>query len=145
MTNLSSTQLMQTYLEQVVGQGRLELIDALFCDDVIDEAAMAFGAPAGRAAVVAHVKGFRKHLDTPTVTIEQIVGQQDRVMAHWTFSGTHNGPWLNQPATGKPITGTVFSFFTLTQGRVSRYRLWLHANFDKPLVFDSRHSQPPSP
>ena len=58
-------------------------------------------------------------------------------MAQWTFTGTHDGPWLGRPPTGELIRCTVFSFFTLRDGRIAHYRLWLAAEFPELVVFDS--------
>lgn len=129
--------LMRTFLERVVGLGELDLIEQLAHADMVDEANQAFGGPAGRAGLVAHVKGFHRCIEERELTIERIVGDGDSVMAWWSFSGVHVGPWLGQPPTDRPIEATVFSFFDLVDGRVSRYRLWLHAGFDDPVVFDT--------
>jgi hypothetical protein len=51
--------------------------------------------------------------------------------------GKHVGPWLGQAPTGAVIESTVFSFFELTAGRISRYRLWLQAGFEPSITFDS--------
>ncbi len=134
---LESEALMRTYLEQVVAKGELDLIEQMAHADMVDEANQAFGGPAGRAGLVAHVKGFLRCIDDVELTVERIVGNGDMVMAWWSFSGVHVGPWLGQPPTGKPIQATVFSFFDLVDGRITRYRLWLNAAFDEPVIFDS--------
>ncbi|MGH1488484.1 MAG: ester cyclase [Acidimicrobiales bacterium] len=136
-SDFAPTTLMRSYLEEVVGRGRLELIDELAQPDMVDEANQAFGGPPGRAGLVAHVKGFRRNVDNLAVTIERIDGGGDSVMGWWSFTGTHVGPWLDKPPTGETIEGTVFSFFDLVDGRISRYRVWLHAGFDEPVVFDT--------
>ena len=133
--DLDPTTLMRTYLQEVVGRGRLELIDELARPDMVDEANQAFGGPPGRAGLVAHVKGFRRNIDNIVVTIERVEGGGDSVMGWWSFTGTHVGPWLDKTPTGQAIGGTVFSFFDLVDGQISRYRLWLHAGFDEPVVF----------
>ena len=129
--------LIRTYFDEVVGKGRLELIEDLAHPDVIDEANQAFGGPPGRAGLVAHVKGFNRNVDDLEVTIERIVGDEETVMAWWSFTGIHVGPWLGRPPTGQPIQATAFSFFDLTDERISRYNLWLHAGFDEPVIFDT--------
>lgn len=136
--------LMRTYLEQVVAHGRLELIEQLANADMVDEANEAFGGPPGRAGLVAHAKGFRRHLGDLQVAIERIVAGDDAVMAWWSFTGLHNGPWLGRPPTGKTIRGTVFSFFDLADGRIQRYRLFLHAEFPESVVFDTSRLRPGS-
>jgi predicted ester cyclase len=128
---------MRTYLLEVGGAGRLELIDEIAQPDMVDEANQAFGGPPGRAGLVAHVIGFRRNLSDLDVTINEIVAGHNQVMAWWSFTGTHVGRWLGRPPTGEPLGGTVFSFFDLTDGLISRYRLWLHVAFDDPVTFDS--------
>lgn len=128
---------MRTYLEEVVANGRLELIEELAHPDMVDEANQAFGGPPGRDGLVAHVKGFVRNIDDLHLTIERIVAGDQSVMAWWSFTGTHAGPWLGRPPTDEPLSATVFSFFDVVDGRISRYRLWLHAAFDQPVIFDT--------
>ncbi len=134
---LSSHELMELYLTEVGTNGRLDLIDEIAHEDMVDEANQAFGGPPGRAGLVAHVKGFQRNVGNLRTTIHRIVAGDDEVMAHWSFTGTHDGPWLDRPPTGQEISGTVFSFFTLTDGLISHYRLWLVAQFDELVIFDS--------
>ena len=129
---------MRTFLEEVVTNGRLDLIETLAHSDVLDEANRAFGGPPGRAGLIAHVKGFRKNIGEPKIEIREIVGNDNQVMAWWSFSGIHSGPWLGIKATNQTFTAEVFSFFNLRDGRIDRYRLWLRADLDPPVTFDSR-------
>jgi predicted ester cyclase len=135
--SLTPQELMRTYLLEVVVNGRLELIEDLAHPDMVDEANQAFGGPTGRDGLVAHVVGFRRNVGDLRLTIDRIVAGTDDVMAWWSFTGTHVGPWLGRTPTGQEISGTTFSFFDLVDGRISRYRVWLHAVFDEPVVFDS--------
>lgn len=136
---MTSRTLMETYLVDIAQHGRLELIEQLALIDMVDEANQAFGGPPGRDGLVAHVKGFRRAIGELCVTIDRIVAGVDEVMAWWSFTGQHVGPWLGRAPTGRAISGTVFSFFDLRDGRISRYRVWVHAAFDEPVVFDSSH------
>lgn len=38
---------------------------------------------------------------------------------------------------GHPIRGTAFRLFDLVDGRISRYRLFLHAEFPEPVALDT--------
>jgi predicted ester cyclase len=129
--------LMRTYLDEVVGRGRLELITELAQPDMVDEANQAFGGPPGRDGLVAHVQGFRRNIDNLALTIERIDGGGDSVMGWWTFTGTHVGPWLGKTPTNQAIGATVFSFLDLVDGWIGRYRVWMHAGFEEPVVFDT--------
>ena len=128
---------MESYLSEVVAQGRLDLIEQLALPDMVDEANQAFGGPPGRDGLVAHVVGFRRNVGDLCLDIERIVAGADEVMAWWSFTGRHVGPWLGRAPTGRELSGTVFSFFELTGGRIAHYRVWLCAMFDEAVVFDS--------
>jgi len=130
--------LMHTFLTDVVGNGNLSLIEKLAQPDMADEANLLFGGPKGRDGLLAHVKGFRKNIVNPSVSIHRIIGNDAEVMAWWSFEGVHAGPWMNLDPTNDAITATVFSFFTLEQTRIKRYQLWLHADVHPPRVFDGR-------
>jgi predicted ester cyclase len=104
---------------------------------MVDEANQAFGGPTGRDGLVAHVVGFRRNVGDLRLTIDRIVAGTDDVMAWWSFTGIHVGPRLGRTPTGQEISGTTFSFFDRVDGRISRYRVWLHAVLDEPVVFDS--------
>lgn len=134
--------LMQTYLDEVVAHGRLELIEELANEDMVDEANLAFNGPPGRAGLVAHAKGFHRHVDNLKVKVERIVAGENCVMAWWSFTGLHVGPWLGRRPTNNPIRGSVFSFFDLVDGRIDRYRLFLHAEFPEPVIFDTSRDDP---
>lgn len=136
------TEIMETYLIEVGGKGRFDLIEEIAHPDMIDEANQASGGPPGRAGLIAHVKGFQKNLSDITSDIHQIVGPQfvggdDQVMAHWSFTARHTGHWLGRAPTVEMISANVFSFFTLKEGLISRYRLWMCAEMGEVVVFDS--------
>ncbi|PIE16598.1 MAG: hypothetical protein CSA66_07225, partial [Proteobacteria bacterium] len=93
---------METYLREVGRAGRLDLIETLAQEDMIDEANRAFGGPEGRAGLLAHVKGFRRAIGDVRYEIGPIAAGKcaagehagaDEVMAAWRFSGRHVGDW----------------------------------------------------
>ena len=137
MKVIDSKKLMEIYLMEVGQNGQLDLIETIAQPDMIDEANRAFGGPAGRYGLVAHVKTFRRQIGELKLEIKQIVGNENEVMAHWFFTGIHRGPWLGREPTGKGVSADVFSFFTLKEGLISYYRLWLYAMLDVPVIFDS--------
>ena len=77
---MKSQALMHLYLEQVARQGQTHLIDQIAHEDMVDEANQIFGGPPGRAGLLAHVKGFRKHIHDVEMEIHKVVGDEDQVM-----------------------------------------------------------------
>lgn len=139
MESMNPTEkLMHTFLTDVVGNGNLSLLEELAQPDMVDEANLLFGGPTGRDGLLAHVKGFRKNISNSSVSIHRIIGNDDEVMAWWSFEGVHVGPWMKLEPTNNVISATVFSFFTLDRSRIKNYQLWLHADVHPPQVFDGR-------
>ena len=52
------------------------------------------------------------------VTIDEVIAEGDKVMARWTQQGTHLGPFLDRPATGKFVTYSGINIFRLANGRI---------------------------
>jgi steroid delta-isomerase-like uncharacterized protein len=50
--------------------------------------------------------------------LDDLVAEADRVAARFTIRGTHRGPFLGVPPTGKPIVGQSTSFYRLAGGKI---------------------------
>ena len=136
MSREHNEQIMRTYLEEVVGNGRLDLISEIANEDMVDETVPP-GGPAGRDGLVSHVQFFRSVVGDRKIEIRRIVANEDEVMAWWTAHGTHIAEWWGVPPSGKPLSGHAFSFFDIRNGKISRYSLFTHIDFDIPKSFDS--------
>ena len=77
MKTIDAKKLMEIYLIEVGQNGRLDLIETIAQPDMIDEANRAFGGPAGRDGLIAHVKTFRRHIGELKLEIKQIVGNKN--------------------------------------------------------------------
>ena len=54
------------------------------------------------------------------IAIEDLIAEGDDVVARWTFVGTHDGPFLGVPASGKPVNvPNGIGIFRLTDGKVT--------------------------
>ena len=142
-SDFTAERLAERYLREVCLGGRLDLIGELAHEEMLDEANRAFRGPPGRAGLVAHVKGFRRAIADLRIEIARIAAGRDasgaeEVMACWRFEGRQVAPWLGRAADGAAISGDVVSIFTLREGRMARYRLWLCARLPEgAVVFDS--------
>ncbi|HEX2243776.1 MAG TPA: ester cyclase [Gammaproteobacteria bacterium] len=58
---------------------------------------------------------------------EDTLAEGDRVMIRWIMRGTHNGPLMGIPATGKPVTVVGIDVFRVAGGQI--VELW--QNFDQ--------------
>lgn len=54
--------------------------------------------------------------------IEEMICEGDTVATRETFRGTHTGPFLDFPASGKTFEVGHYRFFTVTGGKITSYR-----------------------
>lgn len=57
-----------------------------------------------------------------TVTIEDLVAENDKVAARFTFSGTQQGDFMNIPATGRQVIGNGMDLCRIEDGKITE--LW---------------------
>lgn len=53
-----------------------------------------------------------------TVSVEQVIAESDKVTVLSTFSGTHQGTFMNIPPTGKGVTGKMTNTFRIADGKI---------------------------
>jgi steroid delta-isomerase-like uncharacterized protein len=109
-------------------QGNLAAVDQLISPDFV------WHAPATPPEWVQGPEGVRQaatELCTAypdlDITHEDTLAEGDRVMIRWIMRGTHNGPLMGIPATGKPVTVAGIDVFRLAGGQI--VELW--QNFDQ--------------
>jgi predicted ester cyclase len=99
----SNKSIVQRYINEVLNQGRQELITALFAPHMHEQVQRIFN----------EVRGAFPDMHE---TLEDLVAEGNRVMARWTFRGTQRGHFLDIPPTGKHIEITGFSIYYLENG-----------------------------
>ncbi len=52
------------------------------------------------------------------VQIQSMIAEGDKVVVHWTSSGTHKGEFLGTPATGRTVPMNSVDTFTLKDGKI---------------------------
>lgn len=74
------------------------------------------------AAAEEHVRGAfngtSKAFPDVHISIEELVGEGDKVVLRWTFTGTHRGLYQNIPATGKQVSYTGIDWYTIADGQI---------------------------
>ena len=51
-------------------------------------------------------------------TLEEAVAEGDKVAARFTMRGTHQGPFLGLPPSGRTFTATSMAFYRLDAGKI---------------------------
>jgi predicted ester cyclase len=112
---------MRCYLTEVVAQGKLELLDNIAAEDMVDHTAVAAGWGTGRSGLEMHVRYFRQCVPDLQITLDRVIASQDEVVGVWRVRGTHSGVLFGIPPTGKLIEWTNASIFRLRDGKIVDY------------------------
>lgn len=96
--------LVRRLVEEVINRGETDLLPALVAPDHIghDPLGDHYG-PEGMRIVIAELRAAFPDL---RMTIEDVIATGDRVARRFTLQGTHHGPYLGLPATGRAVMAT---------------------------------------
>ena len=76
------------------------------------------GAPAGREAVRAYIAAYLDGFRDLHISIDQLLGVEDKVVGVFTFTGTHGGVLFGQAPTGRTISVRQIAIYRLEGGQV---------------------------
>ncbi len=113
---MDNKQLQRRLMEEVWGEGKLELIDELLDADFAG--ADPLRGPLTREGYRNLVKGYRRAFPDVKFTIDSITGDDKCVATRWTAHATHRGPFLGTPSTGKAMTVTGISYAEFRNGKI---------------------------
>lgn len=116
MSTETNKAIVRRYIEQVLSNQRLDLLDEFFVDTV--ELHGVGPSIIGRTAVVEWYAMFAAAFPDWHTTIDDMVAEGDKVVVRITSNGTHQGEFQGLPATGKPYTQNAIAIFRLTNGKI---------------------------
>src|ERR687896_2370619 len=87
------------YYDEVLNQGKIELLDELAVEDYVEHDPFP-GQGNGLADLKARVAGLCAAFDPLRFTIEDIIAEGDKVVVRWTNAGTDIGGVLGVSAPG---------------------------------------------
>jgi len=118
MSTEMNKSVVRRYLEDVWGKGNVNLLRDLVSQDVTDHNPSP-GQPCGFEGQEWAARGFLKGVSNAKMTVDQLVGQGDLVVDHWTYSATHTGEMFGMPATGRKFTITGSDWSRLENGKLA--------------------------
>lgn len=104
-------------IEQVWNEGRLDLIEEFYSEDVILHSA-GYPSSTGLEAVKGGTAMGLKAFPDQQLTIEGEIAEGDIVAARWTSRGTHKGELMGIPPTGKQFTHDGMTFYRLYNAKI---------------------------
>ena len=102
--------------DEVMNQGKLEVLDEIVADDLVEHASPP-GWPPGKEGVRAWVVMFRGAFPDLKVETLGAIADGDEVWLHSVMTGTHTGEFMGIPATGKRVTYTMMDRVKARDGK----------------------------
>ena len=84
----------------------------------LDAAQELFAAEQAEAAKQ-EAADFRQGFPDVVSTIEDLIAEGDKVVAHWRSRATHQGNYMGIPPTGNRIEFTGISFYRIEEGKIA--------------------------
>ncbi len=110
-------QLAQRALEEIYGQGNLELADELIHRDFVDLDPAHAGGP-GPENVKETVRRLRAAFGDLHFETHEAIAEGDRVVQRVTMSGRHSGPLMDSEPTGREFAVQHVYGWRITDGRI---------------------------
>jgi predicted ester cyclase len=109
-------EILRRHVEEIWNKGNLDVADELFHPQAITPNAPQL--PPGPAGCKVAAKMFRDAFPDYHMTIEDIIGEEDRVVARYRQTGTHKGELFGIPPTGKEVDFEEIALLKFADGKI---------------------------
>ena len=117
MSTEDNKALAQRWLDEVWNKGDLNLIDEFIAPDYVLHDPTRPGLK-GREGIKESITGFRLAFPDLCFTVEDQVAERDMIVTRYAVQGTHLGPLMGIPATGKQGTITGIDIYRIIDGQI---------------------------
>lgn len=116
MSTADTKKLYRRLIEEVFNQQNLDVLGDIVTDDFVDHDPIP-GQAAGWEGLRAALADYFAAFPDMSVTIDHLVAEDDLIAAHGSMHGTHQGPLLDIPPTGKAVTLKWFDLARVENGK----------------------------
>jgi steroid delta-isomerase-like uncharacterized protein len=110
------------FVEEVINQGLLERANDLVLADFVELDPLP-GQEQGRDGLKAVIGMIRSAFPDTNWVINEMVGEGEKVVTRFTWTGTHAGAFLGVPATGRHVTVKGVVIDRLKRGKMADSRI----------------------
>ena len=112
--------------EEVWNRRKLEVVNELISPSHALQGPNIFGSSIGPEAYKHEVSNLLGAYPDLRWAIEDIIAEKDKVVACWTYSGTHKGDYMGVPATNKKVSVGGMTIHHIASGKI----IDSHTNWD---------------
>jgi steroid delta-isomerase-like uncharacterized protein len=103
----------------VVNEGRVNVLDTAFADNVILHTTPAVN---GKANAIAYYANYVTGFSNRQFTVRESLAQGNKVVKYWNFKGKHTGTFFGIPATNKDVDVVGCTIATIVNGKITEER-----------------------
>ena len=111
-------QLFRRLIEEGFNAGDLSVADAVTSPDLVEHQDFGPNHAGGGEGVRAVITSLRRAFSDFHLQIEDMAVSGDTAWARLTATGTHDGPFMGHPPTGRRMRATVFDVIRVVDGRM---------------------------
>ena len=116
MTVEENKALARRFIDAVFNRHEVDAIDQMMAPDAIDHS-LGPGVLPSVAGIKQSLQLYLAAFPDLRATIEDIIAEGDKVVTRVTYTGTHQGPLLGMPPTGKTVTVAGIDISRIKKGR----------------------------
>ena len=110
------------FIEEVINQGRLEVADQIVEENFIELDPLP-GQRQGRDGLKEVIAMLRSAFPDMHWIVDESIASGDKVVTRFTWTGTHRGPFMGIPATGRPVKVKGVVIDRLAAGKMADSRI----------------------
>ena len=114
----SAERIVRRLIDEAFSQGQLGVCDELIADDMVEHQDYGPGHPSGADGAKAVVTALRRAFSDFKLEIEDLAVAGDTVWARNVATGTHDGPYMGHPPTGRTFRIDVVDMMRVVDGRI---------------------------
>lgn len=116
MSSEERKQLLESYVELVWDEGDLDALEDFLAVDYQRHTSPTL-PPLDRTAQIERLRGIRSAFPDVTLTVEDVMAENDRIAFRSTIRGTHRGELGGLAATGREITVGLVDIIRVENGK----------------------------
>jgi len=105
-------------IEEGFNAGQLDVADELTSPDLVEHQNFGPNHAAGAEGVRAVIASLRRAFSDFHLSIDDLVVDGDKAWLRMTGTGTHDGPFMGHPPTGRKMRTDVFDVIRVADGRM---------------------------
>lgn len=113
-----SERLYRRLIEEAFNENNFDIIDELVDDDVVFHDAGQSDPVRGQAQLKEFFEMYRKAFPDAHIEIEELLSEDDLVVARWTGTGTHEGALMGVEPTGADVEVMGMEMFRVSNGKL---------------------------